>query len=161
MAATPIAATTRYFDPATTKCYYVLSIVDKNAPTRVELDGGTDLTPEIADLAGFSLTGGEIDTPDMGSLFTSRIPGRLEAEDSSLTFYADQGGVDVRDLLPLGTDGFIVWLDGGDVAGYKMGVYPIRVRSNAQQRSAGDEPARILVQFSITRQPAEGVAVPA
>lgn len=160
MAATPITATTRYFDVNTTKAYWVPSIANKAAPTRSELNAGTDLTPEIADLSGFSVSAEEIETPDMNSLFTSKIGGRTTAEDSSLIFYGDINGQDVTDLLSRGDDGFVVWLDGGDVTANKMDVYPVRVRSISRQRSLSDA-ARVLVEFSVTSEPAEGVAVPA
>ncbi|WP_116042253.1 hypothetical protein [Amycolatopsis palatopharyngis] len=161
MAAPAITASTRYFDPETTKVYYVASIASKSAPTRLELNAGTDLSPEVADITGWNVTGEQIPTPDLGALFTSQIPGRTTSDDSSLTFYADKAGVDVRGTLPRGTNGFIVWLDGGDTANNKMDVYPIRVRSNGKMRSLSNEAARIQIQFSITSEPAENVTVPA
>lgn len=161
MAAPAITASTRYFDPETTKVYYVASIANKEAPTRLELDAGTDLSPEVADITGWNVTGEQIPTPDLGTLFTSQIPGRTTSDDSSLTFYSDKAGTDVRGTLPRGTSGFIVWLDGGDTASNKMDIYPIRVRSNGKMRSLSNEAARIQVQFSITSEPAENVAVPA
>lgn len=160
MAATPIASSTRYFDVNTTKVYWVETISDKSAPTRSELNGGTDLTGEIADFSGFTVSAEEIETPDMNSLFTSKIGGRTAAEDSSLTMYGDRNGDDVTDLLQRGDDGFVVWLDGGDTAANKMDVYPVRVRSISRQRSISDA-ARVLLEFSVTSEPAEGVAVPA
>lgn len=160
MPATPIAAVTRYFDVNTTKVYWVETIVDKNAPTRSELNAGTDLTNEIADFSGFTVSAEEIETPDMNSLFTSRIGGRTAAEDSSLTLYGDITGADVTDLVARGDDGFVVWLDGGDVAANKMDVYPVRVRSISRQRSLSDA-SRVLLEFSVTSEPAEGIATPA
>lgn len=159
MAATALPSSVRYFDVETTKVYWVESIEDKAAPTRTELNAGTDLTGEIADFSGFTVTSEEIETPDMNSLFTSRIGGRTSAEDSSLTMYGDQTGQDVTDLLSRGDNGFVVWLDGGDVAANKMDVYPVRVRAISRQRSLSDA-SRVLVEFSVTSEPAEGVAVP-
>lgn len=161
MPAPAITASTRYFDPETTKVYYVASIANKAAPTRAELNAGTDLSREVADITGWNVTGEQIPTPDLGTLFTSQIPGRTTSDDSSLTFYADKAGVDARGTLPRGTNGFIVWLDGGDTANNKMDVYPIRVRSNGKMRSLSNEAARIQIQFSITSEPAENVTVPA
>lgn len=161
MAATAITASVRYFDPETTKCYFVPSIASKSAPTRVELDAGTDLSPEIADISGWNVTANKIDTPDLGTRYTGSIPGRTTSDDSSLTCYSDKTGVDVRGVMPPDTDGFIVWLDGGDTSGNKMDVYPIRVMSNGKMRSVGDEAARIQVQCAITSKPAENVTVPA
>lgn len=161
MATPALSSSTRYFDPEITKVYFVATIADKAAPTRVEMDAGVDLSGEIADLSGWVVSGAQINTPDLGSRFTSSIPGRTNAEDSSLTFYSDQAGVDVRAELPRDTAGFVLWLDGGDVAGNLMDVYPVRVLSNGKMRSVGEEAARIQVQFSITSEPAENVTVPA
>lgn len=159
MAATPLPSTTRYFDVNTTRVYWVEEIADKTAPTRQELDAGVDLSGEIADFSGFTVTAEEIETPDMNSLFTSRIGGRTSAEDSSLTLYGDINGQDVTEVMARGDNGFVVWLDGGDVPGNKMDVYPVRVRSISRQRSLS-EASRVLVEFSVTSEPAEGVAVP-
>lgn len=160
--ATPINKSTRYFDPATTKCYYLPTVVDAAlVPTRAEMTAGTDLSNEIADLDGWSTEGDEIETPDLGTLFTSKIPGRTTADDCSLTFHADQNGDDVRTLLPRGTNGFIMWCDGGDVAANIGAVFPVRVRSNSMQRSVDDDNARVQVQFSVTSEPNEAVVIPA
>lgn len=161
MATPTLTPATRYFDPAVTKCYWVETIVNKASPTRIELTAGLDVSGDIADLSGFTVTSNQIDTPDLGTRFTSKIGGRTEAADSSLTFYASNDGVDIREEMPRDATGFIVWLDGGDVPDNKMSVFPVTVISVSPQRSVGNDPARIMVQFSITSEPAEGVAVPA
>lgn len=161
MATPPITASTRYFDVGTTKVYFVPSVASLSAPTRIEMNAGTDLSREVAEIDGWSVTSNQIQTPDFATRFVSQIAGRIEAADSSLTFYASENSVDVRALLPRDTDGFILWLDGGDVAANKMDVFPVTVRSVSKMRSAGSEAARIMVSFSITREPAENVTVPA
>lgn len=162
MAATPITQSTRYINPATSKVYFCTTISDKSAPTRSELNAGTDLTREIQSVEGWMTTSENVATPDMDTRFTSTIPGRITADDSSLTFYADNTGTDARALLPRDTAGFIVWLDGGDVSGRKMDVFPIRVSSVGKPRSVeGSDAATVQVQFSITSEPAENVTVPA
>jgi hypothetical protein len=162
MAAPEITASVRYFDPGITKCIFLPAIAAANlVPTRTEINAGTDLSPEIAEVNGFTVTSGVINTPNMGSRFTGTIPGRTNAEDSSITFYADQAGNDVRTILPRDATGYILWADGGDVAGNKGQVYPIRVQSLGQLRSVGDESHRLQVQFSITSEPNEDVTIPA
>lgn len=157
-----ITASTRYFDAGTTKCYFLPTVAAANlTPTRAEMNAGTDLSPELADLAGWSVQAGLIDTPDLATTFTGNIPGRTSSPESSITFYASQNGVDVRALLPRGTTGYIMWCDGGDVGGNKADVFPVRVRAIPKMRSVGEESTRIEVQFAITRQPGENVTVPA
>src|SRR5690349_19847070 len=120
MVATPITPANRFFRPGTTKCYWVPSISNKAAPTRSELNAGSDFSKDVADISGWMVTGAKIDTPDLNSRFVSNIPGLTSAGDSSITFYASDTGSDVRALMPRDASGFIVWMDGGDVAGRKM-----------------------------------------
>jgi len=161
MAATPISASSRYFNRGITKVIFCPSIANKNAPARQEIDAGVDLSPEIAEVDGWVVESESIATPDLGTVFTSSIPGSTSAEDSSLTMYADVGGNDVRTLLPRGTDGFILWMDGGDVPGRLMDVFPVRVASQGKQRTVDDDAAVIEVTFNITSEPAENVTIPA
>ncbi|MGW0579636.1 phage tail tube protein [Streptomyces sp. NPDC002920] len=159
MVATPIAATSRYIPPGTTHYYWVASIANKNSPTRPELDAGTDLTAEIAEVSGFSTTSEQTETPDLGSRFTGKIPGRITADDSSITMYMSSTSSDVRTLLPRDTAGFVVAFSEGDVAGRKMDVFPVKVSGQPKKRDIEDA-ATIEIQFSITSIPAENVAVP-
>ncbi|WP_405149432.1 hypothetical protein OG589_14505 [Sphaerisporangium sp. NBC_01403] len=160
MPATPITPASRFFRPGTTKCYWVVSISNINAPSRPELNAGSDLSKDIADIAGWMVSGQKIDTPDLNSTFVSNIPGLTSADESSITFYAGETGVDVRSLMPRNTAGNIVWLDGGDVAGRKMDVFPVRILSVGKQRSMGAEAARITIQYAISSVPAEDVTIP-
>jgi hypothetical protein len=161
MAATPIAASVRYINPETTKVLWVPSVAVKTAITRAEINAGTDLSREVADNSGWVLSSNQIDTPDMGSKFTSKISGRITADDSSLSLYASSNSVDARSLMPRTTTGFVVWMDGGDVPGQKCDVFPVVVSSVGKPRSVGEEPARLNFSYAITSQPAEDVTIPA
>lgn len=157
-----ITASTRYFDRGTTKVYFLPTIAATNlTPTRAEMDAGTNLSGEVADINGWVVSSEQIETPELASVFTGSIPGPTSASDSSITFYASSNSVDVRALLPRNTTGYIMWLDGGDVGGNKADVYPVRVRAAGKMRSLGNEAARIEIQFSVTRTPGENVTVPA
>ncbi len=161
MAAPAISASTRYINPGTTKIYWVVTIANKAAPTRGELNAGTDLTSQLQSNDGWLVTSDQVEAPDMDTRFTATIPGRTKADDSSLTMYADTTGTDARSLMPRDTNGFVVWMDGGDVTGRKMDVFPVRVSSVGKARSVGgDDPATIQFQFAITSQPAEDVTIP-
>ncbi|MFF0597924.1 phage tail tube protein [Streptomyces antibioticus] len=160
MAATPISASSRYIPPGTRQYYFVPSIATKAAPSRAELNAGTDLTGEIADVSGFQTTSESQETPDLGTRFTSKIPGRITADDSSITMYASEDSQDVRQLLPRDTTGFIVQFPEGDEAGKTMDVFPVKVAS-APKMTDIEDPAKIEVQFTITSEPAEDVTVPA
>lgn len=160
MVATPITPANRFFRPGTTKAYWVVSISNKLAPTRPELNAGADVSKDIADIAGWMVSGAKIDTPDLNSKFVSNIGGLTSAAESSITFYASDTGVDVRSLMPRETAAYVVWMDGGDVAGRKMDVFPVRVLSVGKVRSMGAEAARLTIQYSISSEPAEDVTIP-
>src|SRR5215218_1591868 len=161
MAAPAIVSSTRYARFGVTSVVYALTVSNYLSPTRAEINAGQDLRNEVAEIAGFQVNAGFIDTPDLATSFTPKIPGRNTADDSSITMYASLNSVDVRGVLPRGTTGYLMWFDEGDVPGRKYDVYPITVGSLAKERSAGDDPSRIVVSVAITRIPAEGVTVPA
>lgn len=165
MAVTPLDPTTRYIRPGITKVYFVPTLASKDAPTRTELDAATDLTPEIAEVSGWTVSSDLVETPAWGTRFTSKVAGMVTADDSSITFYASQDTQDVRTVLPRDTTGFVVWMDGGDVSGATntdllMDVFPVTVSSVSKLRTASD-PAEIEVSFAITSEPAEDVVIPA
>lgn len=161
MAAPDISASTRFFNRGTTIVVFCTSISNKSAPTRAEINAGTDLSNEIAEVDGWIVTSNQIETPDLGTTFTSKIPGSTSADDSSLTMYEDIGGADARTLFPRGTNGFIIWMDGGDVAGRKMDVFPVRAASQGKTRTVEDNAATVQIMFAITAEPAENVTIPA
>ncbi len=138
------------------------TISDKTAPSRAELNAGINLVSEVSALEGWTINSEQVATPDLGKLFTGSIPGRTSVDDSSLSMYADLEGVDARALMARGTSGFIVWMDGGDVTGQPMDVYPVRVSSVGKVRSVeGSEAATLTIMYSITSAPAEDVLIPA
>lgn len=159
MAAIP--SSERFFAPEISKVYFATDIETPGAYTRAEVTASVDLTGEIAELSGFSVTSNMIDTPDLGSRFTRQIGGRTSVEASSITFYADKKGVDVRSVLPRGTKGFLIFMDGGDVAASKSDVYPVEVTSLGKVRSTGDNASQLTANFAVTGVPAEDVAIPA
>ncbi|MFC3986787.1 hypothetical protein ACFYY8_33570 [Streptosporangium sp. NPDC001559] len=161
MVATPVTPANRFFRPGITKCYWVVSIANISAPTRSELNAGSDLSKDIADISGWMVSGQKIDTPDLNSRFVSNIPGLTSAAESAITFYQGEDSQDVGGLMPRDTEGHIVWLDGGDVAGRKMDVFPVRVLSVGKQRTMGAEAARLVIQYSVGAEPAEDVVIPA
>jgi hypothetical protein len=155
----PLTPTNRYFPPAKRKIYWLTTCSNYNAPTRGELNAGTDLSAEIAAVAGYSLTDNPVDTPDMGSRFTSQVPGRQTAAGSSLTIYCDQVGNDARALLLNGVAGFVVCLWEGDTTGFFMDVFPARVDSQAMDTTV-DDPGQCVFSFTCSRVPAIRVLVP-
>jgi len=161
MAAPNITASTRYARFGVTRVVYALTVSNYLSPTRGEINAGTDLSNEVAEINGFQVVSGFIDTQDLGTSFTGKIIGRTSSDDSSVTMYASVNSVDVRTLLPRGTTGYLMWFDEGDVSGRKFDIYPITVGSVAKERSVEDVAARLVVNVAVTRVPAENVTVPA
>lgn len=162
MPATNIATVERYWPTGVARWVFCPAVANISAITRSEINAGTDLTRETNSTEGWSTTGEEIETPDGDSEFVGKVPGKITAEDSSITFYGDPSGVDARTLFPRGTSGFIVRMLGGDITGRKCDVFPVRVKTVTKLANVGeDEVTRLQVQFSITREPAEDVTIPA
>ncbi|HWU23088.1 MAG TPA: hypothetical protein VN088_16240 [Nocardioides sp.] len=156
---TALTATKRYINPETTVVMFVPTIADYQSPTSAELSAGTELQGQIADNTGWSVKSNAVDVPDWGSRYTSQINGMITADASALTLYADQTGNDARTLMPRNTTGYVVWMDGGNVVGQKMDVYPVSVSYVSKLRTASD-PAKIEFGYTITAEPAEDVAIP-
>jgi hypothetical protein len=83
------------------------------APSRAELNAGTNLTPEVASSGNWAITSNAIDTPDLATLYTSQISGKITTDGSTLNMYSDDNQADARSLMPRGSVGFVVKFPGG------------------------------------------------
>jgi len=159
MAAPPISPSSRYIPEGVTKYYFVTTIANYNSPTRSELNAGTDLSPEIAATGNWGIISGSIDAPDLATLFTAQIAGKVTVDGPTLDMYADGTSTDVRTLLPRGTVGYIVKFPEGDVTGRKCDVFPVKALAQAKP-TALTNPSVIQLQFAVTRIPAENLTIP-
>lgn len=160
MSATPITASDRYYRQGVSKVVWCPTIASIAGPTRSEINAGTDLSDEVSAASGWEVTGNTEDAPALGSVFIGKVSSTTTAGDSSLTMYADSTSTDVRTLLTRGASGFIVWMWEGDVAAYSMDVFPVKVTSTPKQSDVSSV-AQIMVNFAVTREPAENVTIPA
>ncbi|MEV7936602.1 hypothetical protein AB0O82_10705 [Kitasatospora sp. NPDC088264] len=155
----------RFMRRGTTRIHYLKTIASPtNVPTRAELGGAgaTDLSRLVSDIEGWALENSPIETPDLGSVFASTIPGEDKAATSSLTFYEDLASEVVEGLLSKGVTGYIVIQRKGDVAASRsMDIFPVRVASRAASYSTGTEPAKFKVVFAVTDIPTLDAAIPA
>ena len=150
----------RYFRRGTSKIVF-LPVVAGASPTRPEIVAGTMLTPQVAEVSGFSFENSPINTPDLDTTFTSTIAGEDTASDSSLTLYDDTASVVLRNLLVKGTAGYIVLFPLGDVPTKRCEIWPVQSTGVADEWSAGNDPARFKVQFGVTAIPKLAAVVPA
>lgn len=160
MGATPITAVKRFYAPEITKIAFCTTVAAKNAPTRSNIDAGTEVLPEVSAVNGFQITGNTIDSPDYGSRFTPQTVGRTQVGDCSLVFYQDQETNDVRTWLTEGETGFVLIMWGGDVEGQLMDVFPVQVLSCGLS-IPDNANADITVAFAITSKPAVNIVIPA
>jgi len=160
MVATPIGASARYIPEGVTKFNWLPACANYLSPTRAEINAGTDLSPEIASPGNWGIISGVIDAPDLATLFTAQVAGKVTVDGPTLDMYADGTSTDVRTLLPRGTTGFILKLPEGDVAGRKMDVFPVKVVAQAKPTNLTN-PSVIQLQFAPSKIPAENVTVPA
>lgn len=160
MAFTPLqpAAITRYFTAGTTRIYWAPAISNQAAPSAAEMNASTELDIDWAEHTGFTISTDMVEMPGLVNRFVGSIPGRIKAEASSITFYQDKSGVDLRVLMPADTIGYIVIADGG-VAGGKCSVFKVQVASVAPVRDA-EQPGKFRVDYAILQQPSENVALP-
>lgn len=162
MPSTPIAAITKYTARGSSAACWLPACANIASPTRAEINAGTDLSGQVADASGWSVSSSQIETPDLATRYTSTIPGVISADDSSLTMYADLEGVDAGVLMARDTVGFIAWFDGGDVPGNKCRIFPVTVSSVSHQTSVdGSAADTLMFSYAITSEPAENVTVPA
>ncbi len=148
----------RYFRRGTTKIYFAPSIAAASAPTEGEMAAATELSCETAEINGFAFKNSPIDVPDMCSTFVKNIPGEDKADSSSLTFYEDDTTNPIKTALAKGTEGYIVFFPYGITGaspqtGDVCEVWPVSVASNTREWSAGNDPARYMVEFTITDTP--------
>lgn len=172
MATPALTASTRFFDVANTKIYYLPTISATNlTPTRAEMTAGVNLTSEIIDLVGWVVDAALFDTQNLQSPFQTFAPGNRSTPPSSLLFYTSKNGIDVRNTLSPGVTGYILFLDGGDIAGNRAECYPITVAAIGVLRNAGNDTSGnssttmvaslVRVAFAITSAPNQAVVVPA
>ncbi len=159
MVATPLTPTSRYFPPGTRRVYWLIACSNYLAPTRAELNAGTDLSAEVSGLNGWSVTSATVDTPDMGSRFTTQVPGRLTSATNEITCYTSLNSNDARSLLTRDSNGFVILLWEGVISGLKMDVFPVRVMSQAMD-SGIENPGTCTFGFAATRLPAVNLIIP-
>jgi hypothetical protein len=161
---TTLAEPVKFFAVGTSVILFCATLANKSSPTRAELTAGIPLCEpdrdDVSQINGWTVTSNLIDSPSYGSRFTSKIAGRTEVANSSLTFYQDITGTDVRTVLPRDTTGYVVIMWGGDVTASKMDVFPVTV-SSVGKSGPDNAAADLTIDFAITSIPAEDVAIPA
>lgn len=116
--------------------------------------GGINLTADIAEIAGFTLTSGVIATPDLGARYTKTIPGEDTTPESTLTFYdTDATSNAIRSALTKDAIGYIGLLPYGTGTGKRAESWVVQVTGVNDQWTVGNDPARFIVSFAVLEVP--------
>ena len=148
----------RYFRRGKTRLWFLPTIAaGTGIPTTTEIIAGTELTGAINNIKGFSFVAELIDTPDMASPFTSRIPGADKVDDSNMMIYLDDSANPLRTLLAQDVSGYIVINDfktGVPAIADKVDVWKTRITGTAKQYDMASNPALWSPDFAILAPPA-------
>lgn len=153
MATIPVS--TRFFQPGIVKVYWLPTVADPSNVTRAEITAGTDLTPELDDISGWSYSTTFVETKDANSRTRPKLAGAVSLDDSSMTFNGSQDGQDVRTVLTRGTTGYVLWCDGGDATGLPGELFPAEVGAVVRVRSLDSDAFKVRVDFGITNVPTD------
>lgn len=148
MVATPLATLNPYIPLDVRKFYFVTTISNIASPSRGELDAGTDLSPQVTEATGWSVSGTTIDSQSfVGAAL--KLQGPKSVDESALTCRNSKTSTDARTILTQDLAGYIVVFKEGDVTARKMDVWQVIV--NAQPASPGiADPATTTFQFAVT-----------
>jgi len=153
----------RFFRRGKSQVVFAPTVASITAPTVGNITGGTNLSGSVNDIAGFSFANQPIETPDLASPFTSKIPGSDQADDCTINYYLDSVTNPLHTTLAKDTIGYIILADykilGTWASGDRVDVWPVQVGSNAKQYSVGDDPALSQVTFTVTGTPALNTTV--
>lgn len=150
-----------FFRRGLSKIHFVPSVANPAAPTRAEIDAGTDLSPGIAEISGFNFANSPIMTPKLSTTFTTQILGEDTSDASSLTFYDDDTDDEMRAAVVKGTVGVLVFFPYGDVTGARAETWPTVSAGANDQWTMANEAAKFVASFGIREAPEQEAVVPA
>lgn len=150
----------RYFRRGKSKIRWAPAVAG-SSPTRAEINAGVDLSPQVADIAGFQLSNNPITTPDLATTFDSQIDGPDSTEDSALTFYDDDTSTTIRTTLAKGVSGFVLLFPYGDVPTKRVEVWPSKSTGVNDQWTMDATAAQFRIGFAVTAVPNQNGVVPA
>lgn len=157
--------TQRFMRKGITRLFWVPSIASAALiPTTAEVNAGTELTPEVSAITGFTYANTPIQIPDMAHAFVSEISGEDTVVASDIEFYQRKGTDTIRASQAKGTVGFVVILFDGTAganpaAGDKADVWPATIGSRAKMYAADNSAAKYKVAYTLTAAPGEEVTL--
>ena len=140
--------TGRFMRRGVSRVYHVPTVASATlVPTVAEITAGTELTDDLADLAGFTFSNSPIAVPDWGDNFDSKITGVDTVTDGTLTLYEKGASNPLRTTLAKGTEAYIAIFFAGTAgaapaAADKCEVWPVTYSGPAREYTTGAEGAK-------------------
>lgn len=151
----------RFTRKGKSKIAFVPTIAVLAAPTMAEINAGTTLDTQMAEMSGFQFQNSIIKTPDLSTTFVTQIPGEDEADDSSITFYDDDNATTIRTALVKGAAGFLVLMPYGKTATKRAEVWAVTSTGFNDEWTVANEAARAMSQLTITAPPVQNAVLAA
>jgi len=147
MPATALATLSPYIPLDYRTFDFLPTIANIASPTRAEINAGTDLSGQVTDAPGWSVSGTTIESQSFRGA-SLKLQGPKSVDESSLTMRLSRTSTDARTILTQDLACYILVMPEGDVPGRTMDVFQTIV--NARPRSPGIvDPATATFQFAI------------
>lgn len=162
-----------YFRRGKSEVVFVLTISNTAAPTVAEIAAGVPMSDVIAAMSdGWKVALNRVSQEVLGSQQDRQVDGPIQPGDASMSLLDDDGtGSDddsvyaqaVSTAMVIGTQGYVVISPRKKViiAATKVHVYPVKIGQRNDDMSLATQPARYDVDFVITGEVKQSVAVAA
>jgi hypothetical protein len=148
----------KYANDGRIRVQFVAAIADQDAPTVIELTGGTHVTPFLSK-DGLT-TPADQNNVDVGTLaenFNAQAPGTFGGA-IEMTGLRDDTADTLWDLITYDLPGFIVVRRGQPTASafaaaQDVEVYPVRFHEPVPDQTGGDEVSRFTISAPVTAAP--------
>lgn len=151
----------KFFRRGVSRIHFLPTVSNTSAPSRAEINAGTNLTSVVNAISGFQLSNSPIPVPNLQDVFTPQINGEDTVSDSTLTFNDDNVSTTVRSALAKGTAGYILLMPYGDVPTRRCEVWPVVSTGFNDEWSVDNTPAKAVAGFAVTATPTQNAVVPA
>lgn len=144
------------------------SIASTSAPTRAELNAGTDIiipgstaAEAVAAMSGWDSSIDFISVPDGNTKFNKTITGTVTAGNPTLEMYSDKAAEPIQTALAEMSIGYMVFAFKGDTAGRPAQVWHLQVGGNNEMPDLGNAAHKFRVQFAVLDEPVKSATIPA
>jgi len=149
--AAPALATLNPYIPWNNRTHdWVPTIANIAAPSRAEIDAGNDLSGQLIEAPGWSVSSATVQSQSFRGAALN-LTGLQTIAESTLVMRLSRTATDARSILLIQSPplaGYIIVFPEGDVSGYKMDVFSVQVLGAPRSDALGD-PAVATFQFAV------------